>query len=71
MPQVPLMQPPPAQVQVVALECLPCIPAHKLSVALGSKDLGKRILLCLSNSSKEVLPLLETPAVSWGTHRYP
>ena len=55
--QGPLMQPPSAQVQVVALECLPRIPAHKLSAALACKDLGKRILLCLGNSSKEVFPL--------------
>lgn len=69
--QVPLMQSPSAQVQVVALECLPRIPAHKLSTALASEDLGKRILLCLSNSSKEVLPLPKFPAVPGvhlGTH---
>lgn len=44
------------QVQVVALECLPRIPAHKLRKALAGEDLGKRILLCLTNSSKEVSP---------------
>ena len=42
------------QVQVVALECLPCIPAHMLSKALAGEELAKRIAQCLSNSSKEV-----------------
>ena len=71
--QGPLLQPLSAQVQVVALECLPRIPAHKLSGALAGEDLGKRILLCLSNSSKEVLPLPKLPAVPGvhlGTHDY-
>ncbi len=43
-----------AQVQVVALECLPRLPAPKLCRALAGDELGKRVLLCLSNSSKEV-----------------
>ena len=43
-----------AQVQVVALECLPRIPARKLRRALAGEELGKRTLLCLANSSKEV-----------------
>ena len=43
-----------AQVQVVALECLPRLPAQKLRRALAGDELGKRVLLCLSNSSKEV-----------------
>ena len=42
------------QVQVVALECLPCIPAHMLGKALGGEELAKRIAQCLNNSSKEV-----------------
>ena len=42
------------QVQVVALECLPCIPAHMLCKALAGEELAKRIAQCLSNSSKEV-----------------
>ena len=42
------------QVQVVALECLPCIPAHMLGKALAGEELAKRISQCLSNSSKEV-----------------
>ena len=47
-----------AQVQVVALECLPRIPAPKFCRALAGEELGKRTLLCLSNSSKEVRPAL-------------
>lgn len=39
---------------MVALECLPRLPAHKLRKALAGEELGKRVLLCLSNSSKEV-----------------
>ena len=39
---------------MVALECLPCIPAHMLGKALGGDELVKRIAQCLSNSSKEV-----------------
>ena len=42
------------QVQVVALECLPRIPARKLRRALAGEELGRRILACLANSSKEV-----------------
>ena len=41
------------QVQVVALECLPCIPAHMLGKALAGEELAKRIAQCFSNSSKE------------------
>ena len=59
---------------MVALECLPCIPAHMLGRALAGEELAKRIAQCLSNSSKEVrtththsLPPLCAPCTA-GSH---
>ena len=54
---------------MVALECLPCIPAHMLNKALAGEELAKRIAQCLSNSSKEArISHTHTAAVACVVH---